>query len=54
LADKIEQAVGIKARLFKGRTGSFEVVADDELIFSKLKEGHFPSEDAVLSSILNR
>jgi|TARA_Y100000310_G_scaffold68472_1_gene63860 selT/selW/selH-like putative selenoprotein len=33
--------------LTEGITGSFEVTIDDELVFSKLKEGRFPTEEEI-------
>ena len=40
--------------LIPGSGGCFEVKADDELIFSKLKEGRFPEHEEVKSAIKDR
>lgn len=37
--------------LEKGSGGCFEVTVDGRLIFSKLKEGRFPSEDEVIDAM---
>ena len=37
--------------LERGGGGAFEVSVDGRLIYSKLKEGRFPSEDEVLDKI---
>lgn len=34
-----------------GRQGSFEIVLNDQLVFSKLETGGFPQEDDVLNAI---
>jgi len=34
--------------LIKGKNGVFDVVADENLIFSKHKVGHFPDEEEVI------
>lgn len=36
------------AELVKSSGGAFEVFADGQLVFSKLKEGRFPTEDEVI------
>ncbi len=41
----------MEATLEKGSGGCFEVTADGRLVFSKLKEGRFPSEDEVLAAL---
>jgi len=43
LAKVIEDGTGIKVLLIHSRQiGAFEVRADDEIVYSKMKEGYFP------------
>jgi selT/selW/selH-like putative selenoprotein len=51
LAARIKAAKGpdVQTELVKGARGSFEVIKDGTLLFSKLKTGQFPaSEDEVI------
>ena len=34
--------------------GRFEVIVDDETIYSKLKTGEFPDEDSILEDVAGR
>uniref|UniRef100_A0A3P9NXS1 Selenoprotein W, 2b n=1 Tax=Poecilia reticulata TaxID=8081 RepID=A0A3P9NXS1_POERE len=36
---------------FVGRTGSFEIVMNGQLIFSKLESGGFPYEDDIINAV---
>ena len=40
---------GHDATIVEGAKSQFDVVADDELLFSKLREGRFPEEDEILA-----
>jgi selenoprotein W-related protein len=41
-------------RLVPSRGGCFELVVDGELIYSKLKTGVFPDEDAMVQAVADR
>jgi selT/selW/selH-like putative selenoprotein len=47
----LEEEYGAKISLERGSGGCFEVTVDGRLVFSKLKEGRFPSEDEVMTAI---
>uniref|UniRef100_A0A3Q3SY36 Migration and invasion enhancer 1 n=1 Tax=Mastacembelus armatus TaxID=205130 RepID=A0A3Q3SY36_9TELE len=36
---------------FVGRTGSFEIVINEQLVFSKLETGGFPYEDDIMNAV---
>uniref|UniRef100_A0A3B5QJX0 Selenoprotein W, 2b n=1 Tax=Xiphophorus maculatus TaxID=8083 RepID=A0A3B5QJX0_XIPMA len=36
---------------FVGRTGSFEIVINGQLVFSKLETGGFPYEDDIINAV---
>ncbi|CAH8492797.1 unnamed protein product [Schistosoma haematobium] len=40
-------------RMREGRSRSFEITVNGNLIFSKLKCGSFPSTEAVISELIN-
>ncbi|MBW2499915.1 MAG: Rdx family protein, partial [Deltaproteobacteria bacterium] len=42
MAAEIERELGVESSLIRGDGGIFDVVVDDELIFSKQKVGRFP------------
>ena len=48
LAARIKKEFGIEPELIKGKNGIFDVVADENLIFSKHKVGRFPDEGEVI------
>jgi selT/selW/selH-like putative selenoprotein len=48
LAEELEEAFGIKAKLVGSSGGAFEITVDGKLIFSKLKSGHFPEEEEIV------
>jgi selenoprotein W-related protein len=41
-------------RLIPSRGGCFELVVDGELVYSKLKTGVFPDEDAMVEAVGER
>jgi selT/selW/selH-like putative selenoprotein len=48
LAAAIKAKLGkdaVQVDLVKGARGAFEIFRDDALVFSKLREGRFPSSD---------
>ena len=48
LAARIKKEFGIESKLIKGKNGVFDVVADENLIFSKHEVGRFPDEEEVI------
>jgi selT/selW/selH-like putative selenoprotein len=54
LAEAIKASFGFDADLKPSQGGCFEVVADGELVFSKLKEGRFPDHREVVSSLMHK
>jgi selT/selW/selH-like putative selenoprotein len=51
LAADIRDRFGIDVELIKGRDGVFEVMVDDQLIFSKKSVGRFPNPGEVEESV---
>ena len=51
LAAKISEEFGIEALLIKGVAGVFDVIADDAVVFSKLKEQRFPQDIEVIEAL---
>lgn len=51
LAAKIAEELGIEAQLIKGVAGVFDVIADDAVVFSKLKEQRFPQDIEVIEAL---
>ena len=49
MAAEIESNFGIKPELIESAGGKFEIVADGELIFSKIEAGRFPENKEVLT-----
>ena len=47
LADELK----IQAKLIKGGGGIFDVVADGELVFSKLDQGRFPEPAEIVDAL---
>jgi len=41
-------------KLIPGKGGCFELKADGELVYSKLKTGEFPDEQTILQELENR
>jgi selT/selW/selH-like putative selenoprotein len=51
LAAEVESHFSVVPELIESTGGKFEVVADDQLIFSKKNEGRFPETAEVLAAI---
>ncbi len=51
LGDALSKQFGTKIELKPGARGSFEVFANDHLVFSKLASGDFPKDQDVISFI---
>ena len=51
LAAEIKKARGIDATLIKGDGGTFDVVVDGALVFSRKQAGRFPELSEVLEKI---
>jgi selT/selW/selH-like putative selenoprotein len=51
LAAEIESQFGTKPELIKSAGGKFEIVADGELVFSKLQADRFPEPTEVLAEL---
>ena len=47
----LKQKLGVEATFKHGNTGDFEVFYNDVLVYSKAKEGAYPSPPQVLSAI---
>jgi len=50
LLSQFKNALG-EVTLVPSSGGAFEISVDDELIYSKLETGRFPSEDAVIRDV---
>jgi len=50
----LDQEFGTSTRLIRGANGVFEVIADDDLVFSKKSLGRFPDDGEVAESIRGR
>ena len=50
----IRKAFDIEAELIKSGGGAFEVRADGDLIYSKLKVGQFPTDDEIIAQLKAR
>jgi selT/selW/selH-like putative selenoprotein len=52
----LKQAHGNKVEILgqAGSGGIFDVLADGEVIFSKHREGRFPTEDEILDEVADR
>jgi selT/selW/selH-like putative selenoprotein len=51
LAAELEQAVGAETELVVGGRGMFDVEADGKLIFSRHREGRFPTPGEIISAL---
>lgn len=51
MAASLKREFGIEAELIRGTNGVFDVVADDQLIYSKHKTGRFPDDGEVEARI---
>jgi selT/selW/selH-like putative selenoprotein len=43
----LEEAYGAEVDIFGGRSGSFEITAEGDLVYSKLTDHRFPEDDEV-------
>jgi len=48
LAEQLKEAFKVDAKLIPSKGGCFEVVVDENLVFSKLEKDRFPEPDEVL------
>ncbi|KAK9542494.1 hypothetical protein VZT92_000352 [Zoarces viviparus] len=53
LAGELERIPGVKVTGQVGRSGSFEVTVNGQLIFSKLQKGKFPDPKEVAEEVKN-
>jgi len=51
LADDIKKDLNIEAELIESSGGVFEVMKDDELIFSKKALRRFPTTDEIIAKL---
>jgi selT/selW/selH-like putative selenoprotein len=51
LAAAIKQKTGVDPELIPGTRGIFDVVVDEQMIFSKHDAGRFPEDDEVLAKL---
>jgi selT/selW/selH-like putative selenoprotein len=51
MAAAIESEFGIQTELIQDSGGKFEVVADGQLVFSKLKENRFPEPQEIIAKL---
>ena len=51
MAAAISDALDVDAELIRGDNGIFDVVCDDEMIFSKHEAGRFPDNDEVIERL---
>jgi selenoprotein W-related protein len=54
LAAVLKEEVGVDAEYIKSGGGVFEVVADDDLIFSKKAEKRFPEDSEIVEALRAR
>jgi selT/selW/selH-like putative selenoprotein len=47
----LSQELGVEPSLVRGERGVFDVLVGDKLIFSKHREGRFPSEFEIVKAI---
>ena len=47
----MRKAFGAEAKLVPGGNGIFDVIVDDELVFSKFKAGRFPDPGEVTGKL---
>ena len=51
VAEELYDAFGVTASLVPGRKGIFDIIVDDELVFSKYKAGRFPQQGEIASKL---
>jgi selT/selW/selH-like putative selenoprotein len=50
----MKRELGVEPELVKGDNGVFDVVADDNLVFSKHEQGRFPNDGEVINTLQAR
>jgi len=53
LAVEIKKAVGAEAICLPGDSGQFDVMVDDQVIFSRFETGRFPEEQEIIKMLKN-
>lgn len=53
MAAKIKQALGTEPKLIPEGRGIFDVVIEDELVYSKFKTGSFPDEEKLINELVS-
>ncbi len=51
LAEELRSAFSADAKLVPGHNGIFDVIVDDELVFSKSETGRFPETGEVVTKL---
>ncbi len=51
MAAAIKDEIGAESELIRGAKGIFDVVVDDQLIFSKYETQRFPEDEEILSGL---
>lgn len=51
LAEELQKEFNVDAELIPGNNGIFDVVIDDQLIFSRASESRFPEQDEIINKI---
>jgi selT/selW/selH-like putative selenoprotein len=54
LEAKINEELGIEAKLAEGENGIFDVIADGEVVFSKHTAGRFPDTQEIIDILRAR
>ena len=52
MAAEIKKATGLAVAVVPGARGSFEIVKDEKVVFSKLALGRFPTSDGEVIDLL--
>ena len=47
----MREAFGVEANLVPGSNGTFDVVVDEKLVFSKFETGRFPSPGEIVEKL---
>jgi len=51
LGDEIKRALGVEVELQAGSGGIFDIIADEQLIFSKKETKRFPGPEEVIGKL---
>ena len=51
MAAEIKRQFNVDARLVRGSSGAFNVVVDNQKVFSKHDEGRFPKESEIIEKL---